>query len=57
VNVAKPKSETRQLTAGVFVRFTPKDLDELKLEAKKRGMSVPELLRENSLRRVSAAAS
>ena len=42
-------SETRQLTKGVFVRFTPAQLDMLRGEAELRGVSVPELLRDRSL--------
>jgi hypothetical protein len=57
VIVDKPKrSETRQLTEGVFVRFKPADLDVLKVEADRRGMSVQELLRESTLRTVGAAS-
>lgn len=50
-------TETRQLTEGVFVRFTPDDLDVLKSEAERLGMKVPALLRELSLRSVGAEAS
>ena len=50
------KSETRQLTEGVFVRFTPTDLDVLKREAQRHGVSVQQLLRESTLRTVSAAS-
>jgi hypothetical protein len=31
-------SETRQLTEGVFLRFTPADLDAVKDEAKRRNI-------------------
>ena len=51
------KSEVRQKTEGVYVRFTPADMDALRLEAGRLGMSVPELLRDRSLRSVGAAAS
>jgi hypothetical protein len=43
-------TETRQLSAGVFVRFSPDDLKVLKDEAQRRGINVPQLLRENTLR-------
>lgn len=42
-------SETRQLSKGVFVRFTPAQLEMLRGEAASRGVSVPELLRDRSL--------
>lgn len=42
-------SETRQLSKGVFVRFTPAQLEMLRGEAAIRGVSVPELLRDRSL--------
>ena len=48
-NETRKKSETRQLTALVGVRFTQADLDALKAEAIRRDISVPELLREFSL--------
>jgi predicted DNA binding CopG/RHH family protein len=54
--MARTKSETRQLTEGVFVRFTPADLHALKLEADRRGISVQQLLRESTLRTVRAAS-
>jgi hypothetical protein len=41
----RPKSERRQLTAIVSVRFLPDELEELRREADRRGISVPELLR------------
>jgi hypothetical protein len=50
--VGRPKSETRQLVA---VRFTPSDLIELRREADRRGVSVPQLRRESALK--SARAS
>ncbi|WP_457142336.1 hypothetical protein [Mycobacterium sp. URHB0021] len=49
-------SETRQLTEGVFVRFTPTDLDAVKVEADRRNISVAQLLRETTLRTVRAAS-
>ena len=50
-------TETRQLTEGVYVRFTPADLDTIKDEAKRRDMSVAQLLRESTLRDLRAEAS
>ncbi|SUE94932.1 plasmid mobilization protein [Mycolicibacterium tokaiense] len=51
-------SETRQRTAGVFVRFTPAQLEVLQSEARVQGCSVPELLRDRSLgRNYNRAAS
>jgi len=50
-------TETRQLTEGVYVRFTPADLDALKDEAGRRDISVQQLLRETALRDVRATAS
>ena len=50
-------TETRQLSAGVFVRFSPDDLKVLKAEAKRRGINVPQLLRENAMRQLRAEAS
>jgi predicted DNA binding CopG/RHH family protein len=48
-NVTRQKSETRQLTELVAVRFAPSDLDALRQEASRRDMSVPQLLREVTL--------
>jgi predicted DNA binding CopG/RHH family protein len=56
VNVAKPKSETRQLTALVAVRFSPSDLNEVREEASRRGITVPQLLRDITLNSVRAAS-
>ncbi len=39
----------RQLTAGVYVRFTPDQLDRLRSEANLRDCSVQQLLRDRSL--------
>jgi hypothetical protein len=50
-------TETRQLTEGVYVRFTPDDLDAIKDEAERRDMSVAQLLRENTLHELRAEAS
>lgn len=54
--MAKPKSEARQLTALVAVRFAPDDLDELRLEADRRGLTLPALLRQTALTTVRAAS-
>ena len=53
---AKPKSETRQLTELVAVRFSPSDLNALREEATRREMSVPQLLREVTLGTLRAAS-
>jgi len=53
---ARKKSETRQLTEIVSVRFTPADMLELRREADRRGISVPQLLRESGLNRARAAS-
>ena len=50
-------TETRQLTEGVYVRFTPDDLDVIKGEAQRRDMSVAQLLRVSALRELTAEAS
>ena len=50
------KSETRQLTEGVFVRFCPSDYDDIREEADKRGISVAQLVRESILRDVRPAS-
>jgi hypothetical protein len=50
-------TETRQLTEGVYVRFTPADLDALRYEADRRDMTVAQLLRETTLRDVRTQAS
>jgi hypothetical protein len=50
-------TETRQLTEGVYVRFTPADLDAIKDEAERRDVSVAQLLRESTLRDLRAEAS
>ena len=42
-------SETRQLTKGVFVRFTDAQLVDLNDDAQILGISVPELLRSRAL--------
>jgi hypothetical protein len=50
-------SESRKLTAKVLVRFTEDDLWRLQQEADREGITVPQLLRENSLRKYVAQAS
>ncbi|MCP9276503.1 hypothetical protein [Mycolicibacterium arenosum] len=52
----KRKSETRQLTKLVAVRFSPDDLETLQEEATRREISVPQLLREITLTTLSAAS-
>lgn len=42
-------SESRQLSKGVFVRFSPAQLETLRDQAASLGVSVPELLRDRSL--------
>lgn len=42
-------TETRKLTEGVYVRFSPADLDVLKGEAERRDISIAQLLREETL--------
>ncbi|SBS79384.1 hypothetical protein MHPYR_770012 [uncultured Mycobacterium sp.] len=56
VNVSRVKSETRQLTEGVFVRFRPSDYDEIRQEADRRGISVAQLLRESTLSSVRSTS-
>ncbi|MBV8178553.1 MAG: hypothetical protein JO045_07020 [Mycobacterium sp.] len=53
--VRKPRSETRQLTAQIAVRFTPADLCDLRKEADRQGISVQQLLRDSCLRSLEAA--
>ena len=50
-------TETRQLTECVFVRFAPADLDTVKDAAKRRDVSVAQLLREIALRDLGVEAS
>lgn len=54
--LAKRKSETRQLTELVAVRFSPDDLETLQSEASRRNISVQQLLREAALSGLSAAS-
>jgi hypothetical protein len=55
-HMRQPRSENRQLTEIVSVRFTPSDMDEVRHEASKHGMTVPQLLRERALNRAPAAS-
>lgn len=50
------RSETRQLTEFVGVRFTPDDLTELREEASRLGITVPRLLRDLTLNSLRAAS-
>lgn len=43
-------SESRRLTAKVLVRFTEDDLWKLQQEADRQGVSVPQLMRDFTLR-------
>ncbi|WP_431236148.1 hypothetical protein ACQ856_29010 (plasmid) [Mycolicibacterium psychrotolerans] len=54
--MGRVKSETRQLTEGVFVRFRPSDYDEIRQEAERRGIGVAQLLRELTLSSVRSAS-
>jgi hypothetical protein len=49
-------SETRQLTEGVYVRFTPADFDAVRFEAELRDVSVAQLLRDMTLPACRAAS-
>jgi predicted DNA binding CopG/RHH family protein len=50
-------SEQRKLTGKVLVRFTEEDLEALQQEASRRGVSLPQLMRELSLRTLVPQAS
>lgn len=50
-------SEQRKLTGKVLVRFTEEDLEALQQEATRQGVSLPQLMRELSLRTLVAQAS
>ncbi|WP_431240931.1 hypothetical protein ACQ86B_28830 (plasmid) [Mycolicibacterium aichiense] len=54
--MARIKSETRQLTEGVFVRFSPADLDEIRREAGRLNVSVAQLVRDTMLGNVCPAS-
>jgi hypothetical protein len=56
VAAAKPRSENRRLTESIPVRFTKADKLELAREAERRGMTIPELLREAWFTSVGAAS-
>jgi predicted DNA binding CopG/RHH family protein len=49
-------SETRQMTALVAVRFAEDDLNELRQEAARRGISVQQLLRDTTLTSLRTAS-
>ena len=49
-------TETRQLTEGVYVRFTPADFDAVRFEAELRDVSVAQLLRDMTLPACRAAS-
>jgi predicted HicB family RNase H-like nuclease len=50
-------SESRRLTGKVLVRFTEEDLVALQQEADRQGVSLPQLMRELSLRTLVPQAS
>ncbi|MDA2893443.1 hypothetical protein PDG61_21185 [Mycolicibacterium sp. BiH015] len=50
-------SETRQLTKGVFVRFTHAQLELLQEAATQEGVSLPQLLRDRVLSPVMERAA
>ena len=50
-------SEQRKLTGKVLVRFTEEDLQALQQEANRHGVSLPQLMRELSLRTLVPQAS
>ena len=50
-------SESRRLTGKVLVRFTEEDLVALQQEADRQGVSLPQLMRELSLRTLVSQAS
>lgn len=50
------RSESRQLTEFVGVRLTTDDLDELREEASRQGVTVPRLLRDITLNTLRAAS-
>lgn len=53
--MARRGTETRRLTEQVGLRFTADDLEVLREEAHRRGMTVQEMLREVSLQVVRAS--
>jgi hypothetical protein len=50
-------SESRKLTGKVLVRFTEEDLVALQQEAERQGVSLPQLMRDLSLRELLPQAS
>jgi predicted HicB family RNase H-like nuclease len=50
-------SEQRKLTGKVLVRFTEDDLEALQQEASRQGVSLPQLMRDLSLRTLVSQAS
>ena len=50
-------SEQRKLTGKVLVRFTEEDLEALQQEASRQGVSLPQLMRDLSLRTLVPQAS
>lgn len=50
-------SEQRKLTGKVLVRFTEEDLEALQHEASRQGVSLPQLMRDLSLRTLVPQAS
>jgi len=50
-------SEQRKLTGKVLVRFTAEDLEALQQVASRQGVSLPQLMRELSLRTLEPQAS
>jgi predicted HicB family RNase H-like nuclease len=50
-------SEQRKLTGKVLVRFTEEDLEALQRQADRQGISLPQMMRELSLRTLVAQAS
>ena len=50
-------SEQRKLTGKVLVRFTAEDLEALQEAANRQGVSLPQLMRDLSLRTLVAQAS
>ncbi|MCV7034912.1 MULTISPECIES: hypothetical protein [Mycobacterium] len=56
VAAAKPRSENRRLTESIPVRFTKADKLELAREAERRGVTIPELLREAWFNSLGAAS-
>jgi hypothetical protein len=49
-------TETRQLTEGIYVRFSPADFDAVRIEAERRDVSVAQLVRDMTLPACRAAS-